>query len=44
MIIPPPLQPTRRYGIKAVLRDVARCLVLLHLPIYSPWLNPIEML
>ncbi len=28
---------------EAVVRAVAGRLVLLYLPIYSPWLNPIEM-
>jgi transposase len=30
--------------VEAVLRGAAGRLVLLHLPTYSPWLNPIEML
>lgn len=30
--------------VEAVLRDAAGRLVLLYLPTYSPWLNPIEML
>jgi len=30
--------------VEAVLRSVAGRLVLLYLPTYSPWLNPIEML
>jgi transposase len=31
-------------GVEAVLRGAAGRLVLLYLPTYSPWLNPIEML
>ena len=30
--------------VEAVVRGAAGCLVLLYLPTYSPWLNPIEML
>jgi len=30
--------------VEAVVRDAAGRLVLLYLPTYSPWLNPIEML
>ena len=30
--------------IEAVVRSAAGCLVLLYLPTYSPWLNPIERL
>jgi putative transposase len=66
VMIPTPMQPTRRYGLGAVnwhtgeslvitrhhkrrrevaeLRGAAGRLVLLYLPTYSPWLNPIEML
>ena len=31
-------------GVEAVLRGAAGRLILLYLPTYSPWLNPIEML
>jgi DDE superfamily endonuclease len=71
VMIPTPMQPTRRYGLGAVnwhtgetvvltrqhkrrreiaevlealLRGAAGRLILLYLPTYSPWLNPIEML
>ena len=51
-MIPPPGQPYKRYGLGAVnyhtgetvVRAAAGRLVLLYLPTYSPWLNPIEVL